>query len=180
MNKLYPIAKPETRHLFVHPAVHQEWPVFNAEYSQSEKTSYIKPGKVPNLMELCRPSNVRFSITEEPDMDKFLIKDVLFGVTDLNGQYHVLVGNELDVKLTQNGPVGLELDGYVTVPMESVGCDSESAVFGPEPFLIPVKLKYERGTRCLTLSTSGTYDNGQPELLGIILNLVHKDSKVVK
>ena len=179
MNKLYPIAKPETRHLFISPAIHQEWEISNPDY-EGLKTSYLKPGKVPNLMELTRPADVRYSITEEPDMETFAITGIIYGVMDVEGYWHVCTSENLSVKMTRESAATWSLDGVIAIPPHQVFPATDHVVdFGEAPILVPVKLHYARGTRCLQISTSGTYDNGKPELYGITVNMDHKDSKVV-
>lgn len=180
MIKLYPIAKPETRHLFISPAIQQEWDIEKPGY-EGKKTSYLKPGKIPNLMALCMPEDVRYSITEEPDMDTFAIDDIVYGAKDVNGYWHVCTAENLGVKMTRESAGTWALDGVIAIPPNQVFPATDEVIdFGDAPILVPVKLHYARGTRCLQISTSGTYDNGKPELYGLTFWMDHKDSKLVK
>lgn len=180
MQKLYPIATKETRHLFISPAIYQEWSICKEVYGKGQ-TSYLKPGKVPNLMALCMPKDVRYSITEEPDPGTMAVDSIIYGLRDKEGFWHVCTAENLNIKLTQESVGNHVLNGHITIPAHRIFPNTDHDVdFGDEPILVPIDLHYARATRCLQISTSGTYDNGKAELYGITLNLDHKDSKIVR
>lgn len=182
MKHLHPIATPETRHLFIDPIISAPYNICSELYTQDEETSFIKPGVVPNLMELCRPKGTRFSITEEPNMDKMYIEEVIFGAFDYKGHWTLYRAEDLEIYFSSNGPVGASIKGSVHIDVNVI----KDALFGDDAILmqeeilvLELDLLYERGTRRLTFKTTGSYDSGKPQILGITLNLEHKDSKLI-
>lgn len=182
MRHLHPIATSETRHLFIDPIISAPYSICSELYTKDEETSFIKPGVVPNLMELCRPKGTRFSITEEPDMDKMYIEEVIFGAFDYKGHWTLYHVDELEIGFSRNGPVGSEIKGSVQLDVNAIReyITGDTATLMQEEILVlELDLLYERGTRRLTFKPTGSYDSGKPEIHGIILNLEHKDSKLV-
>ncbi len=182
MYKLYPVAKPETRHLFVDPVIYEPWEFFIDGYPQPSETGYIKPGTVPNLMELCRPSGVKFSITEEPNPDCLAITGILIAVKSEGGFWVTCAIDDLNVKLNKEGPGTWSLVGDLTIPKKDLvnGYTYEELTFdNNDPLLVQIDLQYVRGSRTLTYSNNGNYDNCKPQLLGITLDLRHKDSAII-
>lgn len=184
MQRLLPIASKETRHLFVDPAIVEPWCIEEEGYTNKETTSYIKPGKVPNLMMLCKPEGVRFSITEEPDMDKLIVDSILIGAYDIHGDFRVFsadfLNNGLGVRLTRNGAIGAKLKGLVGIDTTGmIGIDGQDVEFRNDELYVDIDLTYSRGSRCLEYTNMGTFDNKEPIIYGITLSLTHKDSKIV-
>lgn len=180
MKHLHPIATPETRHLFIDPIIRNPWPILSDGYG-SEHTSYIKPGVVPNLMLLCKPEDARFSITEEPNMDELYIKQIVFGAFDVEGAWKNYFAVSLKIKLTSDGCVGCSIKDTVKLPTAwifELDTGNKADLLGSE-LSVELDVKYERGTRRLTFKPTGSYDSGKPEVHGIVLNLEHKDSKLV-
>lgn len=184
MKKLYPIAKESTRHLFVDPALSKPSVIHAEGYEQGELTSFIKPGRVPNLALLCKPENASFSVTEEPDMDTLGITEVLFGMFDRNNVWTVCHVEGLDIKLQKDSPGTTSLKGgnirlntdFITDGI-FIGnkVDLQPGIVG-----IDLDILYSRGTRCLEYSNKGGYDLGTPQILGLKFNLDYKDSKSTK
>lgn len=186
MNKLFPIASKATRHLFVDPALARPSFISGEGYVSGEMTSFIKPGKVPNLALLCQPEDVKFTVTEEPSTETMKVKEILFGAKDHQGAWTVCLVRNVDAKLAKDGPARSLLKGHVCIQPESQvinGIFSEEIVnLGDQPVLIPIDLMYERGTRALTLKADprAGIDTGIPQILGIKLDLDWVDSKSVK
>lgn len=182
MQKLYPIATAKTRHLFIDPIISQPWEIMAEGYTKREEVSYIKPGIVPNLMDLCKPEGVRFSITEEPDMEKLVVTELIFAAFDYKGDWKLYRVEDLDWPFKSNGPVGCQIKNYGAIDVDTIKEveTGDTAIFEEEFSLeIELDLLYERGTRRLTFTPTGSYDSGKPQVLGIMLNLEHKDSKLI-
>lgn len=186
MNKLFPIANKTTRHLFVDPALARPSFISGEGYVSGEMTSFIKPGKVPNLALLCQPEDVRFTVTEEPSMEVMALKDVLFGAFNSQGEWTVCLAKDLYMKFKKDGPARAELNGYITIQpytkvYDGVNNDQTVSLSDKEVLSIPVNILYERGTRALTLTpVEGVgIDSGVPQILGIKLDLDWVDSKSV-
>ncbi|QBZ70669.1 hypothetical protein pETSU_088 [Edwardsiella phage pEt-SU] len=185
MNKLFPIANKTTRHLFVDPALARPSFISGEGYVSGEMTSFIKPGKVPNLALLCQPEDVKFTVTEEPSVDTMKVTDILFGAFNSDNQWTVCLLREVKAQLAKDGPARSVLDGHVVINPDhnSVvdGITGEPVNLGDEPVMIPIDLLYERGTRGLTLKpVEGVgIDTGKPQILGIKLDLDWIDSKSV-
>ena len=187
MNKLFPIASKATRHLFVDPAIARPSFISGEGYVSGEMTSFIKPGKVPNLALLCQPEDVKFTVTEEPSVETIAVKEVLFGARDHQGIWTVCLIRNVDAKLTKDGPSRSLLQGHIVFNPESTrvtnGIYNEEPVnLGSQLVNIPIDLMYERGTRALTLKpiAGAGIDSGIPQILGIKLDLDWVDSKIVK
>lgn len=179
MNKLYPIATAATRHLFVHPSISTPWDIVGTYGYKGEESAYLKPGKVENLMELCRPADKIFTVFEEPNPDTIAIDDVLFGVKDINGHWVTCRSTSTDIKLTKLNAAQWGLEGPISVNVyDLIDTFSGGSVFlgDKKELLIPIKLRYDRATRALEWSSSSTFDDGI-ELIGITLDLDWKDSK---
>lgn len=180
MEKLYPIAKAETRHLFVHPSIRSPWDIVGATGYTGEETSYLKPGKVENLMKLCKPEGVTFTVFEEPNTDKMVLDGVLFSIKDVSGHWVTCRAVVKGLTLSKLNASQWGFEGNIDVLGEDV-IDMDT---GTHPHLgcvegiwIPIKLRYDRATRCLEWSSHVTYDNAGIELLGITLDLDWVDSK---
>jgi hypothetical protein len=180
MEALYPIASAESRHLFVDPAIFDTWHIIDPDYTAGGYSSgYIKPGKVPNLVELCRPKERYMSVTEEIDLDHFYLDDILFhmhyeGYWDQFRVYH-------RIKLEKLDAANWGFNGTLSIPSRSI-IHTQTGTKGlgpnyPDLLEIELKLNYARGTRCLEFSTVGNYDNDKPQILGITLDMKHKDSR---
>lgn len=187
MNKLFPIASKATRHLFVDPAIARPSFISGEGYVSGEMTSFIKPGKVPNLALLCQPEDVKFTVTEEPSIDTMAVKEILFGVHDHQGIWTVCLVRGLTSQLFKDGPARSILKTTLAINPAihriTNGIFSEEPVnLGDKPTLIPIDLMYERGTRALTLKpvAGAGIDTGKPQILGIKLDLDWVDSKIVK
>ncbi|EBY9763988.1 hypothetical protein D5W64_12815 [Salmonella enterica subsp. enterica serovar Saintpaul] len=180
MQRLYPVATPETRHLFVDPGIQNVWGIDDSKYVGKD-TSFLKPGKIPNLVLLCQPDGEKFTVTEEVDPDKIFIDEILFGIMDDNGIWQVCIIDELNTRLAALSPATWGLDGVIsvygnqitTIYGDSLEIDEDKII------LIDIKIDYARATRCMEISSKGTYDNGKPQLYGVTFNLEHKDSKMV-
>ncbi|AEV89585.1 hypothetical protein OBP_148 [Pseudomonas phage OBP] len=172
MQKLFPIANRNTRHLFIDPLLSKPSFVAGEGYVSGEMTSFIKPGKVPNLAELCRPEDVKFTVTEEPDPTTMGISEIMFGMYDENKEWRVVSVTDLDIPFVADGPARSTIDGCMAVqhPFKEKGMVN-----------IPISLLYERGTRALTFKEVPNvgYDSGVPQILGIKLNLDWRDAKIV-
>lgn len=185
MNKLFPIANKATRHLFVNPIISRPSFVAGEGYVSGEMTSFIKPGKVPNLALLCQPEDVKFTVTEEPNVDTMAVTDVLFGAPDHQGVWTLCFVRGVNAKLAKDGPSRSLLQGHIVITPGSVVTNgifsNEPVNLGDEPVLIPIDLMYERGTRALTLKEAEGvgFDTIKPQILGIKLNLEWVDSKTV-
>lgn len=182
MNKLYPIAKESTRHLFVDPALSKPTAIHAEGYEQGELTGFIKPGRVPNLAQLCKPENTTFSVTEEPDMETLGITEILFGMFDNNDVWTVCHVEGLDIKLKKDGPATASLKN--TSIQISADLITDGIFIGDKVDLKPdsivaidLDILYSRGTRCLEYSNKGGYDQRTPQILGLKFNLDYKDSK---
>jgi len=183
MEALYPIAAAESRHLFVDPAIYDVWHIIDPDYTAGGYSSgYIKPGKVPNLVELCRPKDVYLSVTEEIDLDHFYLDDILFHMHHEGYWEQFRVYHHIKIEKLDAGNWGL--NQTLQIPSRSV-IHTTTGVKGlgpnyPKFVEIEIKLNYARGTRCLEFSTVGNYDNDKPQILGITLDMKHKDSKSTK
>lgn len=182
MEKLFPIANKDTRHFFIEPLIHKPWYIKEPGYEPHTETSYIKPGKIPNLMELCRPEGHRFSITEEPNIDTLAIESIVFGMRNTAGVWGLYMAKGLNIKPAANGPSHSVLEGIIVLrghqlidPMFDEPVDIDPAAIVP----IDINLYYARGSRCLEYSNEGNIDNGKPQILGLTFKLEHKDSKIV-
>lgn len=187
MNKLFPIASKATRHLFVDPAISRPSFISGEGYVSGEMTSFIKPGKVPNLALLCQPEGEKFTVTEEPSVDTMAVKEVLFGAKDHQGVWTVCLVRDVKGLLFKDGPARSLLQGTINVHPGfhhiTDGVHPEESVnLGDKPVMIGIDLLYERGTRALTLKPiEGVgIDSGKPQILGIKLDLDWIDSKIVK
>lgn len=186
MEKLFPIASKATRHLFVDPAVSRPTFVKGEGYVSGEMTSFIKPGKVPNLALLAQPEDTKFTVTEEPNIDTLAVTDILFGARDHQGTWQVCLVKGVNAKLTKDGPSRSILQGHIVIHPDSPVSDGifgdKIVNLGDQPTAVPIELMYERGTRALTLKEiDGVgYDSGKPQVLGIKLNLDWIDSRIVK
>lgn len=172
MQKLYPIASKETRHLFIDPLLSLPTFISGEGYVSGETTSFIKPGKVPNLALLCQPEGVKFTVTEEPDPNTMAVTELKVGLYDDQGEWCVVTIPDLNVLFEQDGPSRATIKGGITVPhLFKTGSTIN----------IPIDLLYERSTRALTFKEHPTagYDSGIPQVLGIKLNLDWRDAKVV-
>jgi len=175
MEKLFPIATAASRHLFVDPSIYGPWDIIWSGYS-GERSSYIKPGVVPNLMKLCTPDGTYVTVTEEPDPDNFVIDGILFGMMD-DGYWKVFRAN-LEIKLERLNAANWGLDNKLVIPVRKlIDVNTGKHGEGPDNIEIELSLNYARATRCLQYTTAGNYDNGKPEILGLIFDLTHKDSK---
>jgi hypothetical protein len=182
MFHLNPIANEETRHLFVDPSIYHVFDINDDLYKRLKlETGYVKPGKVLNLVELCRPKDLVFSVTEEIDLDQFYIDRVLFGMHH-NGAWEKFVAY-LSVQINKKDAANWGVDGNLVISTDAVfnTHDGEKGIVIPDTNVIniPIKLNYARGSRCLEYSTEGTYDNGKPQILGLTFDMVHKDSKII-
>lgn len=172
MQKLYPIANKATRHLFIEALLSRPTFISGEGYVSGEMTSYIKPGKVPNLAELCQPEGVKFTVTEEPNPETIAITGVVVGLYNEKEQWSVAEIKDLSFELVKDGPARSVLDGHLVVPHPfKEGANAN----------IPITVIYERGTRALTISgcPRAGLDTGIPQVLGIKLNLDHRDAKLV-
>lgn len=183
MKKLYPVVTPSTGHLFIDPSLFKPYAINQEGYGKGEKTSFIKPGKVLNLMELCKPDNKTFTVTEEPDINTLSITEIIFGMFDRANVWTVCHVKDLDIKLSHTSPAKSVIDGPLVIGTESV---TDGIFIGDrvdlEPnttFMININLTYSRGSRCLEYSNNGGYYTGKPQILGLKFNLDHKDSKIV-
>lgn len=181
MKQLSPIATAATRHLFIDPIIYSTWDITGEGYVNKEETSFLKPGKIPNLMKLCMPEGVRYSITEEPDPENMFISDLMIGFKSKNGVYWEATIRELNVQLVADGPAQYVFKGPVTIEQDNLSYDDEwsSPVLDNDELTIELDVHYARGTRTLTISSPGTYDNNQPVLYGLQMDLTWKDSKIV-
>lgn len=181
MEALHPIASAETRHLFVDPSVYGVWHILAPGYTAGGyESGYLKPGKVPNLVELCRPKDVDMSVTEEIDLDQFYLTDILFGMHYEGYWEQFRVYHHVKIEKLDAGNWGINTT--LSIPTRSV-IHTQTGVKGlnipdVDTLNIELKLNYARGTRCLEFSTEGTYDNDKPQILGITLDMVHKDSRL--
>lgn len=178
MEKLYPIATAATRHLFVDPAIYQPFCIIDPHY-RTERSSYLKPGIVPNLMQLCMPEGQYFSVTEEPDFDNMFIDEIMFGMhyQDSWEVFRVPVMFHLE-KLDQGNwgiarPVEIPLRSPININTGKTGIELPDSLV----LAIDINVHYARGTRRLEITTTGTYDNGKPQILGMCFDLTHLDSK---
>lgn len=186
MNKLFPIANKTTRHLFVDPALARPSFISGEGYVSGEMTSFIKPGKVPNLALLCQPEDVKFTVTEEPSMETMKVKEILFGAYNTDGEWTVCLVRDLAIPLVKDGPSRSLLQTEITIDPENEAVingvsSTELADVGEKHILISIDLMYERGTRALTLTPieGAGIDSGIPQILGIKLDLDWIDSKSV-
>lgn len=180
MQRLYPVATSATRHLFVDPGIQDVWGIDDSKYNH-KNTSFLKPGIIPNLVLLCQPDGEKFTVTEEVDPEKIFVDEILFGLMDDNGIWQVCIAEDLNVRLAGTSPATWELHGHISVR----GCQL-TTIFGDSVevdedkiFLIDIHINYARATRCMEISSEGTYDNGKPQLYGVTFKLEHKDSKTV-
>lgn len=187
MNKLFPIASKATRHLFVDPAIARPSFISGEGYVSGEMTSFIKPGKVPNLALLCQPEGEKFTVTEEPSVKTMRVKDILFGAKDHQGVWTVCLIRDIHVGFKQDGPSRALCQTEIVIDPEDFaitnGIYTQAQVnLGEGAIRIPIDLMYERGTRALTLKpVEGVgIDSGTPQILGIKLDLDWVDSKIVK
>lgn len=184
MKKLFPIANKETRSLFVHPSICQAWEIGSEHegYGPEHETSFLKPGKIKNLAKLCKPDNVYFTVTEEPNPETMAIDELLIGIKDKEGFWHNLTLSDLDTKVERLNAAQWGIDGMVCVPVdESLCCQytGEPIDLGDTKVInVPIKLRYDRATRALEFFSSASYDVEGLELLGMILNLDWRDAKV--
>lgn len=175
MEKLFPIATAASRHLFVDPSIYGPWDIISPEYT-GERTSYLKPGVTPDLVKLCTPAGVYLTVTEEVDPDKFIIDDILFGMM-VNGAWTVMRAN-LAETLERRDAANWGLETTLRIPMcDLVNINTGEHGVGTEVVEVDLSLNYARATRCLQYSTTGNYDNGKPEILGLAFDLTHKDAK---
>lgn len=178
MERLYPIANASTRHLFVDPSIYRPWDIIDDRYPY-QQTGYLKPGKIPNLMALCMSDDVGYTVTQEPDTDKMVIEDILFGMK-YEGVWTVF-RKSTQTRLTQLDQGTWGLEGLLLIPTDSVREveTGEKGIALPDTkhIHLDMNVKYSRATRCLEFTTSGTYDNGKPQILGITFDLEYKDSK---
>lgn len=179
MSQLFPIAKAETRHLFIDPSIYPTWDIISPGYT-GEQTGFIKPGRVDNLMDLCKKDGQVFTVTEEPDFDKLIIDGLIFGMHH-QGYWQVFrIDSDFPIDKLDAGNWGI--DGCFAIPTRDVIniASGEKGIKVPDTNIIniDIKLNYARGLRRLEFSNSGTYDNGRVQLLGITLDLQHKDSKL--
>lgn len=180
MELLYPIASAETRHLFVDPSIYGVWDIIDPSYTKlGYRSGYLKPGKISNLVQLCRPKEVTFSVTEEIDLDDFHIEDILFCMHHDGHWQQFRVFHHVKVEKLDAGNWGL--NGTLVIPTRQI-INTETGekgitIKGTDILNIELTLNYARGTRCLEFSTEGTYDNGKPQILGITLDMKYKDSK---
>lgn len=182
MEKLVPLVTAETRHLFVDPAVCVPWNISMKDYPGCPETSYLKPGKVPNLMDLCKPEGARFSITEEPNPDTMTIDEIVFGVFDIQGNWYLCVAEDLGITLEKDGAASMSLNGHVSIDPSTVRAmhGDYYPELSSDPILVELNVHYARGTRCFQYSTTATYDNQKPQVYGLALELDYKDSKIIK
>lgn len=187
MNKLYPIATAATRHLFVDPAIYHPFDIIDSHYS-GEKSSFIKPGVVPNLMQLCMPEGVYYSVTEEPDFDEMYVEEILFGLHHNGnwGVFRVPVLVRLDklnqsnwgfkgtIKVSTREPININTGVHGVDPRPETVTDDDMSL------MIDLDINYARSTRCLEFTTVGNFDNSKPQILGMCFDLKYKDSKSTK
>lgn len=181
MNKLHPIAKPETRQYFIDPSIYTPWDIIDGGFT-GEQTSYLKPGNIPNLMDLCKKEDQVFTVTEEPDTDKLLVDGTIFAMHHQG--YWQVFRSEVGFALDKLDAGNWGFNGLIVIPMRSVIniATGEKGISLPDTNLITIdiKLNYARGSRTLEFSNTGTYDNGKPQLLGVTFDLEYKDSKIIK
>lgn len=183
MNKLKPISNQTTRHLFIDPVLSQPWCFREDGYQDNEKTSYIKPGVVPNLMALCTPAGHKFSVTEEPDINNMFVDDLVIAMFNEDGEWGHYTIPAVNAKFNITGPSTATLDGHIVIrDIVDVLDECEDPIRLPEGSIIniPIYITYHRATRELILRSEGNFDNGKPQILGITLDLKYKDSKSTK
>jgi len=180
MEKLFPIATAASRHLFVDPSIYGPWDIIASGYT-GERTGYLKPGVIPNLVQLCAPTNVAMTVTEEVDPDHFVIDGILIGMMDPDHDYWKVYRANLDVKLDRLNAANWGVDTTLVIPVRNlIDVNTGKHGEGPATIEIELSLNYARATRCLEYKTAGNYDNGKPEILGLIFDLTHKDSKLLQ
>lgn len=84
---IYPVVNKENEQYLVSNDVHPNVdvvPDFVIYKDNDIQTNFIKPGIVPNLLELCKPENWTWSISEEPD-PQICIGRVLVEISTKNG-----------------------------------------------------------------------------------------------
>lgn len=186
MQKLYPIANRNTRHLFIDPLLSLPTFVAGEGYVSGEMTSFIKVGKVPNLVELCRPEGERFSITEEANIDTMAVTEIIFGAYNYKKEWTVCHAKGMTVKLAKFDAARSFLKGQISVPLgdiyDPINQDENVLFIEDQPLLVEIDILYERATRAFTLCAGKNtgFDTGKPQLLGVKLNLDWLDSKIVK
>lgn len=185
MKKLFPLANKETRSLFVHPSICQAWEIGTEHegYGPEHETSFLKPGLIPNLAKLCKPDNVYFTVTQEPNPDTMAIDELLIGIKDKEGFWHNLTLSNLEVKLERLNAAQWGIDGVVSVPVdENLTCryDGTYIHLGETKVInVPIKLRYDRATRALSFSSPISYDVEGMELLGMVLDIDWRDAKSI-
>lgn len=185
MQKLHPVASKATRHLFIDPLLCRPTFISAEGYVTGEMTSFIKPGKVPNLVDLCCPEDMKLTVTEEPNIETMKVAEVIFGARNYNGDWTVCHIKRLNSKLAKDGPGRAILKGYIVAPLERIydplNPDENVLFLEDQPLVIEIDLLYERATRTLTLKTpeDAGFDTGKPQILGIRLDLDYHDAKIV-
>lgn len=178
MKKLYPIITKENSHLFVDPSIHQ--PDYVALDQSDDFTSFIKPGRIPNLMNLCAPKGMVVSKTIEPNIKTMAIESVIFGALDKFGDWAIVRIDGLNIRLAQEGPSVSKLDGNILL---AIGKPHLTDYRTGEPVYFEgnvhanIKAKYYRGSRELTWDNTGNFFNQETQIYGIKLNLDLIDSK---
>lgn len=179
MNKLYPIATAATRHLFVHPSIESPWDIVGATGYTGEQSAYLKPGKIENLMTLCKPEGVTFTVFEEPDPDTIAISDVLFGIKDISGHWITCRSTGTHVVLGKLNAAQWGIDGNIGIlagELIDINTGKNPQLGNTIEVRLPINIRYDRATRALTWSSIPTFDDGI-EAIGIELDLDWKDSK---
>lgn len=188
MNKLFPIANETTRQYFVDPAHFFPTDIQAEGYNEGEQTAFLKPGKVGDLMDLCRPKGVFFAKTEEPDPENIVIDEMIVGLRGqieddvVGSKFHLVMFENVNIKLEACGPSSYGLNGVISIMITGKETTATglpiSWMFNKGTIIsIPFKASYSRGSRCFEFAGEGTYDNGKPVVFGIKLDLTHKDSR---
>lgn len=174
MNIFYPVAKAKTRQHLINPAISAPAVLEKEQYTSGEQTAYVKPGEVPNLLSLVQPDDVIFTQDNNPVAKDICITEVIFALWH-KGKWVVaetIRGPRTTFCETQPGI--WELDGQFRVPSRRTYLLDDEAYWDydeSEFIMIPIKAKYIEQTRAFSLSTSGNYDSGTVELLGIKLEV---------
>lgn len=173
MNKFYPVARALTQQHFIDPAIKEPERLPEDTYRQREKTSYLKPGEVPNLLALCRPADMVFTATTNPIAKDIRITKLIFGMW-YEGEWAVLESRkEGNIHFCEVSPGIWEINGHISIVNENVYFLDDRLDFYGEPgvILVPIEARYVEQTRTFTLKTSGGYYAGTPELLGIKIEI---------
>ncbi|EBY9763987.1 hypothetical protein D5W64_12810 [Salmonella enterica subsp. enterica serovar Saintpaul] len=173
MNFFYPVAKPSTRQYFINPLISAPVLLENKLYVNREQTAYVKPGEVPNLLSLVQPEGVVFTANNKPIAKEICVTDIIFALWHEGEWVPAETLRSGRLYLSETEPGIWEINGTISVLTRRTYIlnDRHGPLEDNATLLVPIHIKYIEQTCALSLSTTGSYDAGTIELLGIKLEV---------